>query len=193
MESQESRRCYDCEEIKPLEEFHTRKGKPKEQCKSCVSAYNKKHYRANKEAAIARTTDRKKNDPDYAKRQLESQRRHYKTEKGKATAKAYREDHKAEAAVTARIRLQRIENLTPDCLTKEDWNKMNALYTERDALTESTGITHHVDHIFPLKPQEGYKSGQHAWWNLQVTTAEDNLKKSNKQPTFDNEHLFYAA
>lgn len=42
-------------------------------------------------------------------------------------------------------------------------------------LTEQTGVTHEVDHIWPIS-----KGGPHLPWNLQVLTAEQNRKKGNK-------------
>ena len=39
----------------------------------------------------------------------------------------------------------------------------------------AAGVPHHVDHIHPIS-----KGGLHAPWNLQVLTAEDNLRKADK-------------
>ena len=69
-------------------------------------------------------------------------------------------------------------------LTYELWGELLLPIDERNAIreicksaqvrTERTGIEYHVDHIQPLS-----KGGEHAAFNLQILTAEENLSKGN--------------
>lgn len=59
-----------------------------------------------------------------------------------------------------------------------DSKKIDAIYKECSRLTKETGIEHHVDHIYPLKNK--YLCGLHVETNLQIITAEENLKKGNR-------------
>jgi len=72
----------------------------------------------------------------------------------------------------------------PKWLTKDHWDKIAALYKEAQRLTQETGIKHHVDHIYPLRGKTC--SGLHVPWNLQVSIADDNLRKANKMPLLDD-------
>lgn len=66
-------------------------------------------------------------------------------------------------------------NILSPPTTGEDLTKEQAYYLECERLTKETGITHHVDHIWPLS-----QGGPHVFYNLQVITADENLSKGNK-------------
>lgn len=66
----------------------------------------------------------------------------------------------------------------PAWLTDEDYRAIEALYIEAARLTAETDVMHHVDHKLPLRGR--LVSGLHVPANMQVITAEQNLKKSNK-------------
>jgi 5-methylcytosine-specific restriction endonuclease McrA len=59
-----------------------------------------------------------------------------------------------------------------------DKKAIRAVYAEADRLTRETGIPHHVDHVVPLNSP--VVSGLHIAANLQVLTAVENIRKSNK-------------
>ena len=68
-------------------------------------------------------------------------------------------------------------NRMPNWLSLEDKKQIKRFYDLAKKATLETGVLHHVDHIVPL--QGNFVSGLHTPWNLQILTAEDNLKKSN--------------
>tara|TARA_B100001059_G_scaffold231177_1_gene266550 strand:- start:42 stop:497 length:456 start_codon:yes stop_codon:yes gene_type:complete len=60
-------------------------------------------------------------------------------------------------------------------LTKEENECILTLYRECAKLTETTGVLHHVDHIYPIS-----KGGLHHPDNLQILTARENIRKRDK-------------
>lgn len=52
---------------------------------------------------------------------------------------------------------------------------LSDIYAECRRISKETGIPHHVDHIIPLS-----KGGTHTRDNLQILTAEENLRKGAK-------------
>jgi hypothetical protein len=58
-----------------------------------------------------------------------------------------------------------------------DLDKIREIYIECARLSKETGITHHVDHIVPLRSK--HVCGLHVEHNLQILTGAENLLKSN--------------
>jgi len=75
------------------------------------------------------------------------------------------------AAKKAKRRAKKLNQTPPDA----DFKLIEEFYKEARHLTETTGVSHHVDHIKPLD-----LGGLHHQDNLQVLTAEENLRKGNK-------------
>ncbi len=71
-------------------------------------------------------------------------------------------------------------------LSVEEKNEIDLLYKKCRELTETTGISHHVDHIIPLA-----KGGHHHPSNLQILTAEENLKKGTSSPSLPHEQASF--
>lgn len=67
---------------------------------------------------------------------------------------------------------------TPLLQSEEEKKKVASIYREARSLTKETGVEHHVDFVIPL--QNDYVSGLHVPSNMQVMTAEENLRKYNK-------------
>lgn len=81
------------------------------------------------------------------------------------------------AAANARRKARKLK-ACPSWLTAEHHQRMRQFYADARQRTLSTGVPHQVDHIVPLLGAA--VCGLHVPWNLQVLTAEENVKKSNK-------------
>jgi hypothetical protein len=100
------------------------------------------------------------------------------SEKYKERTAKYRKENSDKVRFWNANRKSRVKKATPKWLTKEHKAEILNFYIKAKELEEKTGKKHHVDHVYPL--QGLYCSGLHVPWNLQILTAEDNLKKSNK-------------
>lgn len=62
-----------------------------------------------------------------------------------------------------------------------DNRAIREIYRRCHEISKATGIEHHVDHMYALTPDtDDILSGLHVHFNMQILTAEENLKKSNK-------------
>lgn len=62
-----------------------------------------------------------------------------------------------------------------ETLTKEEKQHVSFIYKHSREISKYSGVKHHVDHIIPIT-----KGGKHRPDNLQVITAQENLKKGSK-------------
>jgi len=131
------------------------------------AAYKKSYIQANKEKITA-----------YNKE-------YYQTNKEKIIAytQAYAQANPGKInAISSKRRAARLQR-TPNWLTVDDYHAIRTLYETAAALTKSTGIEHHVDHVIPLQGRT--VSGFHCPNNLQILTQSENCSKNNK---FTGEH-----
>tara|TARA_R110002167_G_C12193334_1_gene605928 strand:+ start:18 stop:494 length:477 start_codon:yes stop_codon:yes gene_type:complete len=148
--------CKTCNISKSYTEFHTNstyKDGYVWTCKVCV----KDKYSNNLELS------RLKSRNNY----------HKHVDKRKSQATAWKDSNVLSVAANdGRSRALRCGAVLPDNFKLES---TITFYEEARRLTEETGVLHHVDHIIPCS-----KGGLHCHTNLQVLTAEANIKKSNQ-------------
>ena len=73
-----------------------------------------------------------------------------------------------------------VRRATPDWLTAIHRAQLQESYEIALARTIQTGISHEVDHIYPLQGRTS--CGLHVPWNSQVIPAKDNNAKRNSLP-----------
>lgn len=94
----------------------------------------------------------------------------------KACSAAYIQTPHGKAASAANCAKRRaLKRKQSPKLNDTEQQQVIEIYKRCQELTESTGIPHHVDHIIPLS-----KEGEHHPDNLQILTAEQNMKKGDR-------------
>lgn len=94
-----------------------------------------------------------------------------------ATERNKRDDLKSIRNVyTTNRRIAKLKRI-PKWLTKEDHDKIKAIYKRANTLTDFTGEKWEVDHIIPLQGKK--VSGLHVPSNLRVILKSENASKNN--------------
>ena len=182
--------CKTCSVTKQLDQFSTNgKSGHHPHCKVCRSASERKRRDSDGDKIRAQERERYNSDPSAKRR---SCRKYYisheaaiksrnsllyqsKVDLRKLQAKDYRQrnpDRVREWNGTRRALLRRA------CPPWVNRDAIRAIYKEAAKLERETGICHHVDHIIPLFHK--FVCGLHIPDNLQILTATENLKKSNR-------------
>lgn len=131
-------------------------------CKTCKNIQGKKYYSKNKDKHSQLTQQYYENN---------------KVEISQKFRDRYKNDpeFRKQKLVQYYLREERTKLCTPNWVKPDD---LTPFYEEARRKTEETGIKHHVDHIIPIS--HDLICGLNCPSNLQVLTAEENLRKSNK-------------
>ena len=129
--------------------------------KELLSKQRKKYREANRDAILERYRAYREANRTHLRKQY---KRHYKNNKSK-----YLDRYVARRAQK--------KNNTPKFIRDCPVDKKRRVFTYNLSrlLTETTGIQHHVDHMWPIND-----GGPHWSGNLQVIPAVDNLSKNDK-------------
>lgn len=150
--------CIDCGDRFTI---HVRKDK--QRCNGCAPKHNIKRisaaYHANKEK----------------KREYDRKRRAEKGHLYREASRRHRERYPWKKNMETQKRRAHMLSVTPSWASVD---AMEAIYKEAALRTAETGIKWVVDHIIPLRGKT--VCGFHVENNLQIITAEENLKKSNR-------------
>jgi hypothetical protein len=129
-------------------------------------------------------TQEQKDKRNARKRELRLQKSIEKAKQEVAYLKAriaFRQDPKSKPSklLTAGIvRKERVMAATPKWLSFDQLQEMENFKIAARKFSEQYGEQHHVDHIVPLRGEN--VSGLNVPWNLQILTAQENVRKSNK-------------
>lgn len=177
--------CSRCATDKPTTAFTRHKAYRdgfKPWCKACFAAHEK--ARREVKGDHIRSLERKWRADNIAQRK-ECERRaglKRRVEKQDDLAhrrRAWERDNRAKTASWSATKRARRRQAVPSWLTPEQRNEIAALYRQAKAITEATGVVHHVDHIEPLAGET--VCGLHVPWNLRVIPATDNQAKGNRR------------
>lgn len=159
------KKCTICNKEKPITDFHKQKaGKygVTSRCKSCVKQHHIDWYTKNREKRIIETSEYRKSKPSV----------------NKAAQRKWRSSNLPKDAAKSARRRSFLLKAIPSWSDEFDKFFIQEIYALAAKRTELLGIDFAVDHIVPLNSE--IVCGLHCKDNLQILTASENSRKSNR-------------
>ena len=204
------KKCSKCKEWKDESEFYKSnqaKDGIKSECKQCAKQYREEHkeekakyqkqYRQEHKEQIAKYREKHKEKIKQCEKQYRQEHKEERKEyskqyriKNKEKIKEYDNKHKEKRAKIKAVYRKNNRGLMNAHLAKyramklnatpayADLNAISRIYRTASILSKMIGRKMQVDHIIPL--QSKLVCGLHHEDNLQIISAERNLRKSNK-------------
>jgi hypothetical protein len=189
------RKCNQCGIMKTISDFHANprnKENLRKICKECTCSHMSAVYQENPEKQRKKTSEWRKENPEkhkeysiayYAENREEriEHRRQYRLkniEKEREKDRQYAKDNPAKMNAKNAKRRAAKTQATPPWLNWFQEAQIEEFYELASARTMQTGIYYEVDHIVPLRGKT--VRGLHVPWNLQLLTADANIRKKNK-------------
>jgi len=144
------------------------------ECKKKMKKIYTKRYRDNHPEKIIKSREKyKENNPDGFQK---SREKYNKINPNKV--KEWKLRNKGRVSAINRKRELQKKKACPIWLTEFDHDYITHIYIQSRELEKIDNVKYHVDHIIPLQGKN--VSGLHVPWNLQILTADENLRKWNK-------------
>lgn len=150
--------CIGCKQVKPLQDFSLKRGKPEARCRVCRAELYKQYRADNKQ----KVCDRNKRHYNKVKGTLAQQN------KNSIKSKKYRETHPEVFRFHTAKRRANLLQATPY------WSNLTSIY----AFYKACPAGYEVDHIVPLNSK--IVCGLHVESNLQYLPIQENRSKSNR-------------